>query len=457
MSGPSNVKPTLFALSWPIFVEQGLRALIATVDTFMVSHVGDDAVAGLAVSSQVVTFFLIIFAFVGIGSSVVITHHIGAHDKDGARRIASTAIAANVWLGVLCSGLVFLFAEKMLHLMQLPQALFVHALPFLVLMGGSLFLESMNVSISAVLRAHAHAKDAMFVTAGQNVINVAGNCLLLFGLFGCPKLGVLGVACSSVFSRLAACLALWLILKKRTGISLGLADFFSLRIADLKRILHIGLPAAGENICWWVAFMVVTSMAASMGGTVLATQSYTMSVVRWVIILNISIGLGTEIIIGRLVGAGALEEAYHELLASLKFGFLVAALASVLVAATAHWLMALFTKDPAIIACGVMLLRMGLLLEPGRVFNLVVINSLRATGDARFPVFMGLLSMWGVWVPLTWFLGVHLGWGLTGFWIAMIADEWLRGVMMYRRWTKRNWQVHAERSRAQIRSLAAEG
>ena len=75
-----------------------------------------------------------------------------------------------------------------------------------------------------------------------------------------------------------------------------------------------------------------------------------------------------------------------------------------------------------------------LLLEPGRTFNIVVINSLRATGDARFPLLMGLISMWGIAIPLAWFLGLHLGWGLVGIWLAIAADEWTRGLSMYWRW-----------------------
>ena len=92
---------------------------------------------------------------------------------------------------------------------------------------------------------------------------------------------------------------------------------------------------------------------------------------------------------------------------------------------------------------------MAVILEPGRVFNIIVINSLRATGDARFPVQFGFFSMWGVWVPLAWFLGLKLGWGVPGIWIAMTTDEWLRGMVMFRRWITRRWLKYAKRSREQ--------
>ncbi len=70
----------------------------------------------------------------------------------------------------------------------------------------------------------------------------------------------------------------------------------------------------------------------------------------------------------------------------------------------------------------------------------MVINALRATGDARFPLYMALVSMWGIAIPLAWFLGLHLGWGLIGIWLAFAADEWTRGLSMYWRWKSRRWE-----------------
>ena len=454
MHASSVEKPKLLSLAWPIFVEQGLRVLIGTVDTFMVSHLSDDAVAGVGVASQVITFFIIIFAFIGIGSSVVITHYLGAKDRAGADRITLTAIAANTWIGIAASALVLAFSEGMLRAMGLGAGPMGYAKPFLLLMGGTLFFEAMNGAIAATLRAHTHTRDAMWVTGGQNVLNAIGNCLLLFGLCGFPKMGVVGVALSGIVSRAAASVALWVLLGWRTGLKVRVRDFFRIQRDKIGAILHIGLPAAGEHTSWWLAFMVITRFCAEMGDGPLATQQYVMTIVRWVILMNVSIGLGTEIITGLLIGAGRFQEAYDGLLRSVRLGMRCAMIGAVVLAVGAPWILGWFTSDPAIIAGGVILLRMGLLIEPGRVFNVVVINSLRATGDARFPVTVGLIVMWGVWVGLSWLLGLKLGWGMPGIWIAMACDEWTRGLLMYWRWRKWKWLPHAERSRSRAQEKA---
>jgi Na+-driven multidrug efflux pump len=91
------------------------------------------------------------------------------------------------------------------------------------------------------------------------------------------------------------------------------------------------------------------------------------------------------------------------------------------------------------------------LLEPGRTFNLVVINALRAAGDARYPVLAGAASMGIVLGGGSWLLGIHFGLGLTGVWIAYAADEWIRGLLMWRRWVRHGWVPHARATHRRLR------
>jgi putative MATE family efflux protein len=442
--------PTLLGIAWPIFVEQSLRILIGTVDTFMVSHVSDGAVAALGIANQFVVLALICFNFIGIGASVIITHHLGAKDAPGAARIATSAIAVNAWVGVATSVVAFTLAAPLLRLMQLPESLMGYALPFLTLMGGTLFMEALNTAIAAALRAHGHTRDAMVVTVIQNLLNIGGSCVLLFGLFGTPRMGVTGVALASVFSRVVASIIFWIMLDRRLHLVLRFRDFLDLPISRLKRILHIGLPAAGEHMSYWLSLMVITSFAARLGEESLATMTYTQNVTRLVILFSLSLGLGTEIYIGRMIGAGNFDEAYHAVLKSVRTGLLIAAGASLLVALFARPLLSLFSHDTAIIAGGVLLLRLAVLYEPGRVFNIVIINALRATGDARFPVQIAMCSQWLFSVPLCWLLGVKLRFGLPGIWVAMMVEEWFRGLIMRNRWQKRHWLKYARHSQAQV-------
>jgi putative MATE family efflux protein len=448
MSTSPAKKLALLTLAWPIFVEQFLHQLVGIVDLWMVGRI-PQAQAALQQPGQVLFYALTIFMFVGAGSGVVISHHLGARDRAGADRIATAAIAVNTWIGLGVSLVVFLCSAPLLWLVGLPASLLPMAMSFLPVMGGTLFLEAQNIAMGAVLRAHGHTRDPMWVTAVQNVLNAGGNALVIFGLFGVPRLGVAGVALSGVVSRVVACACMWILVRRRTGVRVRLRDYFRLPVREMARVLSIGLPGFAGNIAWVTAFLVVTSFMARLGDVALATMACVFSVAMFAIIFGGSIGQATEIMVGRQVGAGDFDGAYHTLLRSLRRGFLLASVAVVPVAFAGPVLLRWLNPNPAVVYGGAALLLMHLALEPGRVFNLVVGASLRATGDARVPVLIGLVSLVVVWIPLSWLLGLKAGLGLPGFWLAMIADEWLRGILLYVRWRRRSWLAHAQRSKAE--------
>lgn len=444
-------KLSLLALAWPIFIEQLLHLSTGFADTLMVSHISDGAVAALGMSGHLVMICIIIFGVVGIGCSVVITHHLGAQDRVGADGIARTSMGAITWLGLIASVLVCALAQPILNLVQLSPALQVYGLPFLRIIGATLFLEAMIAGSSAILRAHGFTREPMLVVLGQNLLNVTGNCILLFGLLGAPKMGVEGVAMSTVFSRLVACAVLWVLLKKRIGISIIWRDFVQLPRERMRRILQIGLPSAGEPLCWMLAFMTLTAFTSRMGDVQLATQTYAMQLVWIMVVSSMAIGAASEIMVGHMIGAGDFELAYRQLLRNLRVGLALNFAVTLSVVGLSPWILSLFSQDAAVVAGAVLLLRVGLVMEPGRVFNIVLINGLRAAGDARYPVLIGMASMWTLMVGGSWLLGTYCGLGLVGVWLAMTADEWLRGLLMLRRWRQRRWLPFAQATHAKVK------
>lgn len=441
MSASSTAPKSLFQLTWPLFIDIAFHFLTGALNTFMVGRVSYQSVAALSVGNQILDLCITLFNFIGIGSSVVIAQYLGAGDRRMARQVVHTAIGVNLLVGALAMLVVTLGADNLLHLMNMPANLMADGHAYLTIIGICLLPEAATLCLAAALRAHGHTREAMYVTLVANLITFIGNALLLFGLFGLPKMGVAGVAWSTVVGRLVALALLIWLLQKRTGIRLVIGQLFRWSREALNKVLHIGLPAAGENLSWMLQFMVITSMVALMGDKSLATQSFFFQICLFIMLFGLSIGLGTEILIGHLVGAGKFEQAYRQLLHSLKIGLLVTAVVVVPMGlGGGHWVMSLFTDDADILAMATQLFFISIILEPGRTFNIVVINSLRATGDARFPLMMALISMWGLSIPLAWFFGHHLGWGLVGVWMGLAADEWTRGIAMYLRWKSRRWE-----------------
>ena len=441
--------PGLLRLAWPIFAEQSLHMLTNVVSTLMASRIGDNAVAGLGSAGQILVMFLIGFNVLAVGASIATTHHLGMNDRAGARRMARGAVATNLWLGALFSVTLAVSAPTLLRWAQLTPPLMAYALPYLHWMGGTLFMESMIFALCAVLRSHGHTREVMYVILAQNAVNAGLSALLIFGLSGLPALGVTGIAIAASASRLLALVALWVLVRRLVGLRMGPRDLVTIHLADLRRLLALGFPAVLENISWFASFMIITALTARMGERALATQAYTMQIAQIEMLASLSIGIGNEIIVGRLIGAGRFEEARVQCLANMKLGLMVTAGVAIVFAVLGPWALRLFTNDPQIVSLGRTLILLGLLLEPGRSFNLIIINALRASGDSRFPLIAGLISQWGIMLFGAWLLGTWFAFGLVGVWIALILDEWLRGLYMLQRWRRGRWLKHARRVQAE--------
>ncbi|AZS17881.1 MATE family efflux transporter [Paenibacillus lutimineralis] len=440
---PSWKKLSLFAVTWPIFIDSVLRMLLGTVDVFMLSRVSDTATGAVGLANEIIFFCILMFGFVGIGTSVAVSQYIGARREQEASRISALAITINLIFGILVSLVLVSFGEPLLHLLNLNPEQIGIASHYLRIIGGFIWIEALSYAISSVIRSTGHTKSVMYVTLGVNIIHMTGNYLLIFGNFGFPEWGVTGAAVSTVISRLLGILVLIVILYRRIPAPIRHKDYVTWNRSYVKQIMSIGLPAAGEHLSWQSQYLMIISFVNMIGVTALNTHVYVMNVSNYFMALAMAIGSGTEIIVGQMVGAGEKKAAYHRLIKSVRISFILTLVIVSIASLFRYQMIGMFTNDPDIIAVGATIFLLSIVLEPGRTFNTVVINSLRAAGDARFPVMMGVLSMWGVSVPLAYVLGVHFGFGLLGIWIAFAVDEWLRGIIMLLRWKSRAWEKKA--------------
>jgi len=442
-------RPALRALAGPLFLELGLGIAVGVAGTALAARLSDEAAAAFALANHVAAMLFILFRIVGAGVGVVVAQALGAGQRERADAVARATLGAGSWIGGGIALAAAAGAQPLLLALNAPAAVLPLAVALLQALALSMVLDAWNASMGSVLRAHLRARESLAVIVAMQALQ------LLLALWWMPSLGLPGFAYALLVSRAFALvlhLALW---RRRLGLRVRLSDAWRLPRAELAAVLHIGLPAAAENIAYRLCFMVSVAVAGGLGASALATQAYALQISYAAVMCGLAIGLSAEVVVGHLVGAGRLHEAHALVRRSLAAGLLISVAATGAVALAGPALLRGFTADEQIVAAGAVLLWWTVLLEPGRTFNLVVINALRATGDARYPVLAGAASMVLVLAGGSWLLGRVLGLGLVGVWIAYAADEWLRGLLMWRRWARQEWVPHARASRRRLAGVAA--
>jgi Na+-driven multidrug efflux pump len=294
----------------------------------------------------------------------------------------------------------------------------------------------------------------MLVNVFCLLVTVGGNALCLFGPFGFPVLGVTGVAASTAASQALACgLAAWMI--HRRGLELPLRKALHLPRRVYRSILAVGILTAGENMSWCLSQIAILAVLSRMGTVALTTYGILQAVLRYIFMPGSSIGAATQLLVGYLVGARRYGEATHRVYRYFATGFVTSLVLSLALQVFHHPILGLFSQDPRVAALAASAVLVALVHEPGRNLNTIVIQALKGAGDARFPVCIAIASNWGIGVLGAWLLGVWLGLGLVGVWVAMAVEEWLRGIVMLLRWRSGVWQRRTLVNNADEGSVAA--
>ncbi|MDY7226555.1 MATE family efflux transporter [Hyalangium rubrum] len=433
----------LFRLTWPIFLELLLFMLMGTSDTLMLSGVSDDAVSAVGVVNQYVFICIMATGVISHGAAIVVAQYIVARKVQEAARISALAITMNLCLGFMVSAGLLLFGDAILGGMNLQGPVLAHATTYLHLVGGFLFFQALINVLSGLLRTYGFTRQSMLVSLGMNVLHVAANYALIFGHFGLPELGVTGAALSTVLSRAIAVGVFAWMLYRLMPIRMEFGDYVRFSKEYVRKILKVGVPAAVEQLTYQGCQTVFLYYITFLGTVALASRQYAFAISQYVFLCSLAIGMGTAIIVGRMVGARRPEDAYRQALQSLKWGVGITLAVDVTAILFREPLVGLFTDNGDIRQVTAQLIVLSILLETGRSFNLVLVNALRAAGDATFTVYMGIVSMVCMSLPLGYFLVFRMNLGLPGVWLAIAADEWLRGVTMWLRWRSRAWERHS--------------
>ena len=431
---------SLFSLTWPLFIELALRIGMGIIATLMLGKFSDEAAAGVGVANQLLTIFIIVFNVTSIGGTVLISQNLGANRLQRAHQLAHSVFGLNFWFGITVAIILVVFGEPLLSLFNTQGKVHEYGLIFIRITGSSLFFESLSLALSAVLRSHGFTKESMLVTVAMDFISVAGNILATTGIFGLPITGVTGVSWAIVIARAFAIVALIYFVYNRLLLKIELKDLFKMNKTDVRELLSIGIPSAGENLSYQFSQLVITGIVVAIGTDALAARVYILNISMIAFLFTLAIAQGTQLLVARYIGGKQYERALKRGVKTLKIAMLTSLGASLLIAVTGTSILKIFTSNAGIIAIGIPVLWSVVFIEPGRAMNIVLMSSLKSAGDVRFPVIIGMISMWGIAVVLSYLLGVHFGLGLLGIWLAQGADEWFRGIFAIKRWLSSPWE-----------------
>ena len=426
----------------PLIIEQVLTSLMGIADTLMVSNVSSAAVSGVSLVDSINKLVIFLFTALAAGGTIVCSQYLGRGDKahsDGAARQVLLSAAA---LGVLVMALCLALRKPLLHLIfgtVEADVMAAAATSFLITAFSSPYMAGLAPA-AALYRAAGNSRLPMIVSACCNLVNIAGNALLMFVF----DLGVAGAAIATTAST-ALSAVIMLCYLRRPGQTVEVGPLTALR-PDWRVIwlvLSIGIPSGIENAMFQLGKLMVQSTVSTLGTAAIAANAIVVVLEYLTSMPSTAIGTGLMTVAGQCIGAGRLDEAKRNIVKLTGW--------STAILFVVNWAIFFLTAPVTRVAglepdAAAMTVHVMLIISIAKPFlwalAFVPPNGLRAAGDVKFTMIVSVVSMWVCRVALTTLLCRVWSWGLVGIWCGYFADWTVRSICFTLRYFSGKWAAH---------------
>lgn len=407
------------------------------VDTIMAGPLGAAAVGTGSLGNML--FFPIAVCGTGmlLGMDTLVSQAFGAKDVADTRR----TLVSGLWLGTALAPLVVLALWGLVPVMRVSGVnphVMVQLGPYIRNLLWGIWPLLLYTAFRRYLQSVDIVKPVTFAMISANLINVAGNWLLMFGHWGAPHMGIAGSALSTSFSRaymMLVLLATVVWYERRTG---NWLFHISWRpdTARIRRLISLGLPVAGQILFEGGLFAIVTTMAARLDEAALAAHGIAVNVISTTYMVPLGISSAAAVRVGQALGRGDRRGAAVAGWTALLLSGLFMGAAGVLLFVAPGWLVRLYIKDAAVVASGAVLLRIAAVFELFDGLQAVATGALRGWGDTRSAMIAHLIGYWVVGLPVGWWLCFHARWGAPGIWVGLSSALILIGVALMLVWRR---------------------
>ncbi len=352
----------VFHLSLPIFAELLLQLLVGNMDQFMISHFGSAAVAAIGNGNQVMNVVIIVLTTMSTAATILLTQHIGAgRVGEECSEIVTVAVTVSAVFSFLVGLFLLLEPELVFQLLRTPEDAFDGACLYTRIVGGTVLLQGLYIQLCAVLRSYTLLKEVVVLSVSMNLLNVAGNAILINGFFGFPQMGVAGAAVSTVISKAVGLTLACITLKRKMH-----RPFFPaisphpFPAKTFRALLGIALPSGTEALSYNVSQTFILRFINLMGAAVVSAKVYGSMLANVAYVYSIAVGQATQIILGYMIGGRKLDEVSGRVWSTIRIALAASELLTLVILIFCDPIYSIFTDDPVIHPLGRQILLRGI-------------------------------------------------------------------------------------------------
>ncbi|HRX15719.1 MAG TPA: MATE family efflux transporter [Spirochaetota bacterium] len=433
--------PRMVALAAPILLQNLLSSSLNFIDVFMIGRLGDTAVAAAGGANQFFFIFLMLVFGIASGSAIFTAQYWGRKDIVNIRSIMGIGVTLTMGISILFTAVTAIFPDKVMALFSGDPEVIILGAGYIRIIAWSFIVMAMSISYAVVLRSTENVIYPMMASMTGILLNTGLNYLLIFGNLGFPKMGVLGAAWATLFSRIVEMLIIISITyTKKLPAAAGLSDLFRFNFQQVKAYLSKSVPVVLQSVGWAGGYSVYSMIYGHISTESLAAFSIAGSVERICLIFYTGVGSACSIMVGNRIGAGEEKRARDYAGNFLFIGVIVSFVISILLFVLRHPIVGIYNLSEVSqeYMLGILLVMSAIMWA--KACNIIFhMGVFKAGGDTFFSMCVDVGGVWLVGIPIALITGFYFGFPVHIIVAFLTIEEIVKMSVGFKRFLSGRW------------------
>lgn len=436
-------------IAWPSLVELVLTQLTSMADQVMVGNLpgqeGILALAAVGLAAQPKFLLMTMVQALNVGATAMIARFRGQQNREKANLVFKHAMLLNLVLSAVFMVVGLLFSEQLIRFMGgsgISEETLSLGIDYLNIQLYGFIPLCMGITVTAALRGIGDTTTPMIYNTIANVINLGFNYVMIYGHFGVPKMGVAGASWATIIGQTAAFfIAMWVSFSKKHYIYIDFREKFRFDKKLMGKVVSIGVPSMLEQLFMRAGIIIYTLQVTGLGDTIYATHQVCMNIQAMTFMVGQAFASAATTLIGQSIGKGRYDMSAVYMRMTRNLGIACSFVLMALMILFNEEIISIFKNDPEVISLGAPILILLSASQPFQADQFIVAGGLRGAGDTRYTAVVTAVTVLGVRTLICIALINWFNLGLWGAWIALVADQCMRTVLMGLRYHSGKWKL----------------
>ena len=435
-----DVYKRTFSMAVPVTTETMLVGIMGIIDTIMVGTISSAAIAAVGITNQPRFIVLSVITALNIGVTAIVARRKGEEDIQSARSSLKQAITLSLIISFLLSALAYMTAYPLLSFSGAASDIIDDSVMFFRTTMLGIPLASIGMTIIAAQRGAGNTQISMKTNITASVAKVIFNYLLIAGNLGFPRLGIKGAAIATFIGfTVAFIMAVQSVTGKSAQLNIMSISGWKFDRKTLNGIFKVGSGALGEQMFLRFGFLMFFRVVAGLGTTAIIVHQICMNIVMLSFGFAEGLGIASGTLVGQSLGAKRPDMGLLYGKVCQRVAFTLSSIMTFVFIFGRRGLMRMFTSEEEIITAGSYLILILAVITILQMSQFCTSGALRGAGDSKYVALVALFTVGMLRPGLAWLFAYPLGMGLTGVWFAFLADQIIRLVLYYTRFSTGKW------------------